>query len=113
MLGQRGAESFFATLKNELIERRSWSSVAQVRTAVVEYIEVFYNRRRLHSSLGYLSPAEYEAQRIHHHRAAQAAQSGCPADRVTPTKRRCCGGSPTRRRPNRTPAPVTRSSAPV
>jgi len=67
------AESFFASLKEELIYRQPWATRAQVRRAVVDYIEVFYNRRRLHSSLGYLSPAEYEAQRIHHHKAAQAA----------------------------------------
>jgi putative transposase len=67
------AESFFSSLKEELIYRQPWATRAQVRPAVVDYIEAFYNRRRLHSSLGYLSPAEYEAQRIHHHRAAQAA----------------------------------------
>ncbi len=67
------AESFFASLKEELIHRRSWATRAQARRAIVEYIEVFFNRRRLHSSLGYLAPAEYEAQRIHHHKAAQAA----------------------------------------
>jgi putative transposase len=66
------AESWFATLKLELIDRQSWATRAQVRRAVFEFIEVFYNRRRLHSSLNYLSPAEYERQ-IHHHRAAQAA----------------------------------------
>jgi transposase InsO family protein len=67
------AESFFASLKEELIHRQSWATRAQVRRAVVDYIEVFYNRLRLHSSLGYLSPADYEARRIHHHKAAQAA----------------------------------------
>lgn len=67
------AESFFASLKEELIHRHSWATRAQARRAIVDYIEVFFNRRRLHSSLGYLSPAEYEAQRIHHHKAAQAA----------------------------------------
>jgi transposase InsO family protein len=67
------AESFFATLKTELIDRRSWATRAQVRRAVFEFIEVFYNRQRLHSSLGYLSPAEYEATKIHHHTAAHAA----------------------------------------
>ena len=66
------AESFFASLKGELIDRRSWATRAQVRREVVWYIEVFFNRRRLHSSLGYLSPDEYEA-RIHHHKAAHAA----------------------------------------
>lgn len=67
------AESFFSSLKEELIHRQSWATRAQARCAVVDYIEVFFNRRRLHSSLGYLSPAEYEARRIHHHKAAQAA----------------------------------------
>lgn len=64
-------ESWFATLKEELIYRQSWATVAQVRRAVFEFIEVFYNRQRLHSSLGYLTPVEYE--RIHPHNAAEAA----------------------------------------
>jgi transposase InsO family protein len=67
------AESFFASIKEELIHRQSWATKAQARRAVFDYIEVFYNRRRLHSSLGYLSPADYEARRIHHYQAAQAA----------------------------------------
>ena len=67
------AESFFASLKEELIHRQSWATRAQARRAIVDYIEVFFNRRRLHSSLGFLSPAEYEARRIHHPQAAQAA----------------------------------------
>ncbi len=66
------AESFFATIKGELIDRRSWATVAQVRSAVFEFIEIFYNRRRLHSSLNYMTPVQYEAT-IHHHKAAHAA----------------------------------------
>jgi transposase InsO family protein len=54
------AESFFATLKNELIHRSSWRDSLHVRSALFEYIEVFYNRRRLHSSLAYKTPAEVE-----------------------------------------------------
>jgi putative transposase len=54
------AESFFASLKNELIHRRRWRSRTEVRNAVFEYIEAFYNRRRLHSSLNYRTPAEVE-----------------------------------------------------
>jgi len=57
------AESFFSSLKLELIHRQSWATRAQARSAIVDYIEVFYNRRRLHSSLGYLSPSDYEARR--------------------------------------------------
>ena len=66
------AESWFATLKLELIDRQSWATRAQVRLAVFDFIEVFYNRARLHSSLDYLTPAEYEAK-FHHRSAAQAA----------------------------------------
>jgi transposase InsO family protein len=54
------AESFFATLKLDLIHRRTWHDVHEVREAVFEYIEVFYNRGRLHSSLGYKTPAQVE-----------------------------------------------------
>ena len=67
------AESWFATLKNELIYRRSWPTRAEARRAIFEFIEVFYNRRRLHSSLSYLSPAEYEAQKDGQPETAQAA----------------------------------------
>jgi putative transposase len=67
------AESFFATLKSELIDRQSWATRGQVRRAVFDFVEVFYNRQRLHSSLGYLTPVEYEASKIHHHKAAHAA----------------------------------------
>lgn len=54
-------ESFFSTLKRELIRRKSYATRSQARTAVFEYIEVFYNRQRLHSALGYQSPADFEA----------------------------------------------------
>ncbi|MFI9825560.1 IS3 family transposase [Streptomyces sp. NPDC052013] len=55
------AESFFATLKNELFGGHSWPSRSVARTAVFEWIEGWYNVHRLHSSLGYRSPADYEA----------------------------------------------------
>jgi putative transposase len=54
------AESFFATLKAELLHRRPWPTRAEARLAIFEYVEVWYNRRRLHSTLGYRSPLDYE-----------------------------------------------------
>jgi transposase InsO family protein len=65
------AESFFATIKRELIDGRSWPTRAGLHRAVFDYIEGWYNTRRLHSTLDYLSPAEYEA--IHHNASHQAA----------------------------------------
>jgi putative transposase len=65
------AESFFATIKRELIDTRAWPTRAGLRRAVFEYIEGWYNTRRLHSTLGYLSPAQYEA--VHHNADRQAA----------------------------------------
>jgi transposase InsO family protein len=56
------AESFFATLKTELVHRRSWPTHVELRAAVFEYIETFYNRQRLHSSLDYRTPAEVDAE---------------------------------------------------
>ena len=61
------AESFFATLKKELIHRRSWPEKAELRSEVFEYIEAFYNRRRRHRSLGFLSPEQFETITHHHH----------------------------------------------
>jgi putative transposase len=54
------AESFFATLECELLDRRRFKTQAEARMAVFEFIEGFYNPRRRHSSLGYLSPVDYE-----------------------------------------------------
>jgi putative transposase len=54
------AESFFSTLKMELVYRTSFATRQEARAAIFEYIEVFYNRLRRHSTLGYLSPVDYE-----------------------------------------------------
>ena len=56
------AESFFSTLKLDLVYRHSWPTRAAARSAIFEYIEAFYNRERRHSTLGNLSPADYESQ---------------------------------------------------
>jgi putative transposase len=63
------AESFFASLKKDLIHRRSWPTREDARRAVFDYIEVFYNRQRLHTSLGDVSPEEFEI--IHHNRSEE------------------------------------------
>ncbi len=55
------AESFFATLQTELLDRRHWTSRDDLAAAVFSYLEGFYNPHRRHSALGYLSPASYEA----------------------------------------------------
>lgn len=54
-------ESFWATLKTELIHHEHYATREQARRSIFEYIEVFYNRKRLHSSLGYVSPETFEA----------------------------------------------------
>jgi Transposase and inactivated derivatives len=70
-MGSRGdaydnavAETFFATLKKELVNRRSWPSRLELQSAVFEYIEAFYNRQRRHSTLGMLSPVAFEQLRL-------------------------------------------------
>lgn len=64
------AESFFATLEWELIEDADWHTHEEARRAIFDSIEIWYNRQRRHCTLGYLSPAEYEAQLALTQRAA-------------------------------------------
>ena len=59
------AESFFATVKIELVHDAAWTTRAAARRELVEYLEVFYNGQRRHSALGYLSPRAFEQQREH------------------------------------------------
>ena len=54
------AESFFSNLKNELVHHIAFEDRDQARTEIFDYIEVFYNRQRLHQSLGFKSPVNYE-----------------------------------------------------
>lgn len=63
------AESFFSTLKKELVHRQPWRSRIELRAALFDYIECFYNRKRLHSAIGYRAPATAEAD----YHAAEAA----------------------------------------
>ena len=66
------AESFFASLQTELLDRQSWPTRALLKTAIFDYIEVFYNRTRRHSKLDYLSPLDYEATNPGHTSLATA-----------------------------------------
>lgn len=53
------AETFFSTIKNEMIYLRRFKTREEARRAVFEYIEIFYNRKRRHQSLNYMTPAKY------------------------------------------------------
>ena len=55
-------ESFFSSLKNEVVHYRQFQNQAEARYAIAEYVEVFYNRQGLHQALGYRSPEEFEQQ---------------------------------------------------
>jgi putative transposase len=58
------AESFVSTLKVELVSNMEFPSRQAAKTAIFDYLETFYNTRRLHSSLGYMSPADFEGGRM-------------------------------------------------
>jgi putative transposase len=70
-------ESFFATLECELLDRGRFKTQTEARSAVFAFIEGFYNPRRRHSSIGYLSPVDYE----HRHHAATVDRDAPPACR--------------------------------
>ena len=61
-LGNAGAESFFKTLKRELAEEGSYGTMDEARQGIFKYVELYCNRVRMHSTLGYMSPVEYERQ---------------------------------------------------
>jgi len=58
------AESFFGTLKNELVHHEKYKTREQARLSIFDYIEMFYNKRRTHSHLNYLSPEDFEKSMI-------------------------------------------------
>jgi putative transposase len=67
------SEAFFGTLRKELIRRRAWPTRRDTQTAIFTWIEGWYNRRRLHSTLGYLSPLDYENRTLINGGASLAA----------------------------------------
>jgi Integrase core domain len=86
-LTTRPRESIHATLKTDLIHRRSWPTKAEARTAVLEYIQAFYNRRRRHSRLGMRSPLEFESSTLMQRGTGLAASrlASSPKIRLTAT----------------------------
>jgi putative transposase len=69
------AESFFATLKTELVYTRRFATRAEAREAIFDFVEMFYNRRRRHSTLGYLSPVDFEIKFVAGMRSAEYKES--------------------------------------
>jgi putative transposase len=74
------AESFFATLECELIARRSWKTHAQAKNAIFAWIEGWYNPRRRHSSLGQMSPINFERKHQEQQKQHKQTQQQHPAD---------------------------------
>jgi transposase InsO family protein len=70
-------ESFFGTLKQELVHRCRFATREAARQEVFKYIEAWYNRQRRHSSLGYLSPAEFEQRALTGATGARSLSSTC------------------------------------
>ena len=58
------AESFFRILKSELVHHTLWEGYTDAHRDLFEYLEVYYNRQRIHSTVGWVSPAQYEAQAV-------------------------------------------------
>ena len=75
-------ESFFSTLKQELVYTTEFNTRAQARLALFEYIEAFYNRQRRHSTLGYVSPVQFELAALPQ---KLAASPYCPRQRIKPS----------------------------
>ena len=108
-MGARGSaldnavcEAFFASLKKELTRRRSWPTRNQLQTAIFAWIEAWYNRRRLHSTLGYRSPESYENGSLSERGASLAASrlaysrssTGTTLRGPAPKRRNRAGGGP-------------------
>ena len=77
------AESFFATIKKKLIHRRAWPTKTELRTEIFDYIEVFYNRQRRHSTLGQRSPGDYKNSPLSPSRPIDAASRLPSQDQIS------------------------------
>jgi putative transposase len=84
------AESFFASLECELIDRRVWKTLTEARMAVFTWIESWYNPRRLHSSLGYQSPNNFERKIQQTNTVTAAQEHGLPTGCFAPVDSPLC-----------------------
>ena len=84
------AESFFASLECELIDRRVWKTLTEARMAVFAWIESWYNPRRLHSSLGYQSPNNFERKMQEAHTITRTQEDGLPTGCFAPVDSPLC-----------------------
>jgi hypothetical protein len=100
------AESFFATLKKELVHRRSWPTLRELTSEVFEYIEAFYNRPRRQSTLGYLSPANYENTALIDGGTSLAASRLASPDQEIKYKRPKAQPCPSKRGKSRSASPA-------
>ena len=80
------AESFFATLECELIDRRSWKTHTEARLAIFTWIEAWYNPHRRHSSLGQVSPINFERLNVQKKEDAKTQNPAVPVDNSAPAK---------------------------
>ena len=106
------AESFFATLECELIDRRVWQTQTEARLAVFTWIEGWYNPRRLHSALGYMSPINFE--RKHNEQKLQTPASDKSTDTSSDNGLPTACFAPVDKTPqglNESPSPCPQASA--
>ena len=80
------AESFFATLECELIDRRSWKTHTEARLAIFTWIEAWYNPHRRHSSLGQISPINFERLNVQNEEDAKIHKLASSADNAEPAQ---------------------------
>ena len=80
------AESFFATLECELIDRRSWKTHTEARLAIFTWIEAWYNPHRRHSSLGQISPINFERLNVQNKEDAKTQKPASSVDNSAPVQ---------------------------
>src|SRR2546430_10640631 len=78
-LDNAAMEAFWSRMQVELLDRKRWSTRVELANAIFEYLEIFHNRRRRHSSLGMLTPIEFEIEEDQHHESGRLkSRNGTP-----------------------------------